>query len=359
MKSQVFRFNNFDLLRLIAALQVAAYHVVSILEVDPPAFIKSILYFSFMFPGVPIFFFISGFLISKSYESNHKLSEYFQNRVLRLFPALIICVTFSFVLIFSSGYMMSAKAGFFDWGALYLAKVSILQFYNPDFMRAYGDGVLNGSLWTITVEIQFYILVPIIYSLFKLRDSEKFNYIIITLILFFLLINRLYTYIPEEYHNQVAYKLMRVSFLPWFYMFLFGIFVQKNFEFFHEVLAGKIFLIFILYCGVGYYALTHNIALGNNINPVIFVLLALLGFTFAYSYTGISKLVLRGNDISYGAYIYHMPVINFMLYVGFSGYILNAVYAFVATIFLALISWVFIEKKSLKLKRHPLNPLNN
>ena len=148
--------------------------------------------------------------------------------------------------------METADAGVLDWGVLYLAKTTLVQFYNPDFMRAYGDGVLNGSLWTITVELQFYFLVPIIYALFKLLDSEALNFKLIALIILFLLINRIYTYIPAEYHKEIGYKLFRVSFLPWFYMFLFGLFVQKNFDFFYKLLAGRVILIFILYCVIGY-----------------------------------------------------------------------------------------------------------
>lgn len=358
MEQQVFRFNNFDLLRLIAAMQVVVLHSIGILQIQPSELIRSFLQFLHLFPGVPIFFFVSGFLISKSYESNHKLSEYSQNRVLRLYPGLIACVSLSFILIYISGYMATVDAGMLDWGILYLAKTTFVQFYNPDFMRSYGDGVLNGSLWTITVELQFYFLVPIVYTLFKLQDSGKSNLKLVSLIILFLLINRIYSNMPVGYHNEIGYKLFRISFLPWFYMFLFGVFVQKNFEFFYKLLAGRFILIFILYCVIGYFAKIYSLSLGNNINPVIYVFLVALAFSFAYSFTGLSKKLLRGNDISYGTYIYHMPVVNFMLYHGLTGDTKYALYAFFITIALALLSWVFIEKKSLALKRHPLNPLN-
>jgi len=358
MTHQAFRFNNFDLLRLIAAMQVVVLHSVGMLHIDSTGWISGLLQFIHLFPGVPIFFFISGFLISKSYESNHKLPEYSQNRILRLYPGLFVCVSLSIILIYISGYMATVDAGVFDWGLLFLAKTTIVQFYNPDFMRAYGDGVLNGSLWTITVELQFYFLVPIIYTLFKLRDPGKTNLKLVALIVFFLLVNRVYTNIPAEYHSEVGYKLFRISFLPWFYMFLSGVFVQKNFEFFYKLLAGRFILIFILYCIAGYFAKTYHIGLGNNINPLIYVLLVSLAFSFAYSFTGLSKKILKGNDISYGTYIYHMPVVNFMIYHGFTGDTKYALYAFVITIILALASWMIIEKRSLALKKHPLNPLN-
>jgi len=359
MNKQTFKLNNFDLLRLIAAMQVVNIHAIEILHIHPSGIVKSFLHFIAIFPGVPIFFFISGFLISRSYESNHRLVEYSQNRVLRLYPGLIACVTLSFFLIYISGYMATANASVFDWSLLYLAKTTFVQFYNPDFMRAYGDGVLNGSLWTITVEIQFYFLVPIFYTIFKLHGGDSTNVKLIVLALGFLIINRVYTNIPGEYHDEIGYKLLRVSFLPWFYMFLFGVIVQKNFDFFYKIVAGKFIYFLILYCVIGYLARTYKFGLGNNINPVIYIFLVLLALSFAYSFVGLSKKILRGNDISYGTYIYHMPVVNFMLYNGYSGDMIQAFYVFLITVLLAVISWLVIEKKSLGLKRHPLNPLYN
>lgn len=359
MSSQFFKLNNFDLLRLFAALQVALHHAIEIMHVDPGPILKNILYASAITPGVPIFFFISGYLISKSYEKNSKLSEYSQNRMLRLYPGLIICVTFSFLLIALSGYMFSVDAGVLDWGILYIAKTTFVQFYNPDFMRAYGDGVLNGSLWTITVELQFYVLTPIIYSIFRLKSAQNSNKLILFLIVVFFAINRFYAYIPVQYHGEVIYKLLRVSFLPWFYMFLVGIFVQKNFDFFYKHLAGKFYIVFPVYCLIGYLAVMLEVPLGNNLNPLVFLFLVITVFSFAYSFVTLGKKLLQGNDISYGAYIYHMPVINFLIYSGYKGDLSYALYAISISIVLAVISWTLIEKPSMRLKKHPLNPLNH
>ena len=62
--------NNFDLIRLAAALQVAFIHAVADLGVAAPWPLRPIAEW---FPGVPIFFFISGFLISKSFEKEDNL----------------------------------------------------------------------------------------------------------------------------------------------------------------------------------------------------------------------------------------------------------------------------------------------
>ncbi len=68
--------NNFDLIRLFAAFQVALVHVFHIMEIETAWVGSFILHLLYLFPGVPIFFFISGFLISRSYENNSCLRSF-------------------------------------------------------------------------------------------------------------------------------------------------------------------------------------------------------------------------------------------------------------------------------------------
>ena len=43
-----------------------------------------------LFPGVPLFFLVSGFLITDSYINSKNLEEYFMKRGLRIYPALFV-----------------------------------------------------------------------------------------------------------------------------------------------------------------------------------------------------------------------------------------------------------------------------
>lgn len=178
MTTHNFSVNNFDLIRLFAAAQVAVSHAIYVFAPNwGDAYIVQVWN---LFPGVPIFFFISGYLISRSYEKSKSLSNYSLNRAVRIFPALHICVIFNLLIIAFTGYFAAVEAGLRDIFLLYLAKTTILQFYNPEFMRGFGDGVLNGSLWTISVELQFYFLTPIIYSLFVRQDHRLRSDLILT-----------------------------------------------------------------------------------------------------------------------------------------------------------------------------------
>ncbi len=85
------RVNNFDLIRLLAALQVVIHHASGSLK-PTGVLAHSVAAALDRFPGVPIFFITSRFLISKSYENSHSLREYCRNRCLRIYPALWACL---------------------------------------------------------------------------------------------------------------------------------------------------------------------------------------------------------------------------------------------------------------------------
>ena len=162
------RINNFDLIRLFAAAQVVIVHGVDHLGVrGVDRFIDLISYF----PGVPIFFTISGFLISKSWERSPDYKSYFRNRLLRIYPALWVCLFFTITIFITSG----VRFDFGEFAAWLAAQLTFFQFYNPEFLRTFGVGVMNGSLWTIPVELQFYFLLPFLYLLCKQEYETMVN----------------------------------------------------------------------------------------------------------------------------------------------------------------------------------------
>src|SRR5579871_2179435 len=95
------RANNFDLIRLLAALQVVLFHAREHLKIDYKGYgLEPIFSFIAYFPGVPIFFCISGFLIYNSYKRNYNdIAKYFRNRFLRLFPGLWACFLVTLILL--------------------------------------------------------------------------------------------------------------------------------------------------------------------------------------------------------------------------------------------------------------------
>ena len=341
-----FKINNFDAIRLVAALQVAIVHGYHHFELVGGDWIIHILSF---FPGVPIFFVVSGFLISASLEKGSSLSSYFQNRFLRIFPALWVCFIFSLLSVMA---LFSIEASLFEFLKWVISQISIGQFYNPDFMRDYGVGVLNGSLWTIPVEIQFYLLLPLIYTVFK---KVKWNSIFVTICII-ILAGISYKFNSFKVGNEaLAVKIFGVTVIPYLYIFLLGVILQRNLSFIERCLAGRAYLWVAAYlAGVGVSSYIDLSSTGNNINPFQAALLSLAVVSIAYSNTSRFSYILRGNDISYGVYIYHMIFVNFIIQADCLSAELTLPVMMLLTVFSALISWKVVEKPSLRLKKSSL-----
>lgn len=346
-----FRQNNFDLLRLFAALQVVYLHAKNILKIEfdgVSAWLPSVIE---LFPGVQIFFFISGFLLCKSFELNNDLSHYFKNRILRIYPALYGNFLISILVLFAFGklYLFYEDIQFLPW---VLAQLSVFQFYNPVFLRDFGVGVLNGSLWTIAVEIQFYVFLPI-YNQFckifivKQEDLLLALIIVFSSILFFLL------QINEEYSHLLIIKIIKVTALPYLFLFVAGMWMEKRFTTILNFIENKVLFWAMAYSFLNYKSLILVLDVKYN---YFFMLcscgiLCFLILSFAYSFRDISRKILYDQDISYGIYLYHMIVVNIFVEFGFLSEVKYLLLVYFITILFGILSWRCVELQALRLKK--------
>jgi len=329
--------NNFDLIRLFAALQVAFLHACE--HLGAPDWLVTALGY---LPGVPIFFFISGYLIYTSYQSRTSTLNFAWRRALRIFPALWVCFVFTVSVIILTGYLPAGawlSPEMLIWAG---AQLSIAQFFNPEILRGFGVGVINGSLWTISVELQFYMLTPVLALLSRRR------WMLPVLIVFFGVVNVAADHVGNA--TTIA-KLFQVSFLPWLYMFVFGAWLASEQEVLRRITALPLWWVVAFFILVELLSWSLSLpAWGNSINPAIYLALAILTLKLAYTKNDLSIRILHGNDLSYGIYIYHMVVINIFIYFGLQSTALVPL-AILATIALATISWFFVERPALSLKR--------
>lgn len=344
------RPNNFDLIRLLAAFQVVLYHGIEHLKIGEffPGWVSV---FPRCFPGVPIFFVISGFLVSASYKRSQTLKSYTVNRALRIYPGLWVCLIFAIASVFvlkPEVFTGVSYSKFFTWVA---AQVSIVQFYNPDFLRSYGLGALNGSLWTIPVELQFYIVLPIAYFLIG-SNKEIRNKLLLILILFFLALNQFHCHGLRDYNTTFWYRIIGCTFLPHFWLFLVGVAFQQNFDRLLPYFEGKLVHWSVVHAVSVSLAIYLGQAYGSNY-PFPLVGLSLAGLTMAFAYTGrgLANRLLNHNDISYGVYIYHGLMINALVHLGWVGSVAHLLLLFVTTATLAYLSWRFVERPCMRLKK--------
>lgn len=348
MLASIPRTNNFDLIRLLAACQVVYMHSLNHLKIDGLLLREFFDKFLQYFPGVPIFFTVSGFLIFWAFDRNQDIKKYSTNRILRLYPALYVCLFVTvFLLIFFSSFSLLTYTSFYIW---LISQLTILQFYTPEILKFWGVGTPNGALWTITVEVQFYILVPIIFFLMKRLKGA--------IVLFFLfLLSLIANFYFAGLNENVIKKISFVSIIPYLFNFLIGssfyIFWTKLSRFIENkfIFWFTIYILYFLIFGVYLGKETHAYEMTNIFQVITTFLLSLVTLSFAFSYKNLSNKLLKHNDISYGIYIYHMLVVNTLVAIGFLYKPIYMFAIFIVTIVLAILSWKLIEKPALSLKK--------
>ena len=147
-----------DGLRAIATLMVISFHI------QQKAFIWNkwdqpwiSAFWTFGGSGVTLFFVLSGFLLFLPYakallfqSSWPSIKQFYLRRALRILPAYYIAL-FIIILLFQRQYLNPQL-----WNQLFLF-LTLFMDSTPQTFRA-----LNGPFWTLAVEWQFYLLLPII-----------------------------------------------------------------------------------------------------------------------------------------------------------------------------------------------------
>ncbi len=155
-----------DFLRFFAALSVMGFHYFST-YLKPDNIISIWLKYGYL--GVELFFIISGFVIYFSLQTN--LKDYFLGRFLRLYPLFWIIASFTYIttLIFDK-YNNTIEALSFP---KYLFNLLIIN-------NGKTVNMIDGSYWTLTIEILFYIYIGIFVYLFKKKNLLNFYFLWLT-----------------------------------------------------------------------------------------------------------------------------------------------------------------------------------
>jgi len=160
------RDNNIQLLRLLSAAGVIAFHSYALtghMNDDPVYRATSDTNFGAL--GVRCFFVMSGFLVTQSWLRQPHLPAFAAARVLRIYPALVAAVALTILLAGISAplswkeFLLDPTTIDYAWGNALAWQVRyILPGAFPTNLVA---GASNGSLWTLPVELRLYVGVAI------------------------------------------------------------------------------------------------------------------------------------------------------------------------------------------------------
>jgi len=295
--------------------------------------------------GVPIFFAISGFILGLPFAKFHidngkpiNLKTYFIRRLTRLEPPYIIALTLLFF-----GYTVLFKIMPFDIGLKsYLS--SLIYSHNIIYSGIHPYPLINPNLWSLEIEIQFYILAPILAYIFSPKSKTiRRSSLIIGAVLFSI--------------YNVYYTLPFINIVMFFQYFLVGflladLYVSKSVIFPKtrlDVLIGFFFFVFIWIFETGDF--TSNI--GKSVWEVTRLTCIFLLFYYVIFHKALKFLsypfVTNIGGMCYSIYMLHSPIIyvfgKYVVSVTFSRYsIVNfSIYLILILSLILLISAIFFQ----------------
>jgi peptidoglycan/LPS O-acetylase OafA/YrhL len=336
------RQNNFDALRLIAAVMVLVSHCFPLTGHPEP--LASISQESFGELGVSIFFAISGFLIAGSWSHDPALPRFALKRGLRLMPGLWVAVLVTALVIGPAVTTLSVSGYFTDIGVYrYIVQNSVLYTVNGHLPGVFAGNVypnaVNGSLWTLPVEAFAYLGVVVLGVLGALQGRATVIPLLSFLVLLvlsmpFVGLNSVSVAGPVSGHIGLILYLSALFNLG-VLMYVWRERVPLRWD-----IAAVLLIAWIA------------VSQGDWMHPVALLAIPYLVLMLAYRTPHSLSVITRPGDLSYGIYVYAFPAQQVAGYafgpkLGPGGML--AVVA--APVYLvALASWRLIEAPALRRK---------
>lgn len=283
------------------------------------------------------FFIISGVLVYNSFERSKTLKEFFLKRFFRIYPAYFIAVISCFamgivVTTMPIGDFLSCKT---TWKYL-LANLCFGNFMQPTLPGVFEGNpqpFINASLWTLKVEIMFYLSLPVVAFFMKRFNKDVVLWAIIAFaVLWDTTTSQLYwltgNELLERMNRQIFGQLSYFFFPVWLYTKRDALF--KRWWLFAVSLLGLVLQLWI-------WEITYFNCFFLTI--IIFFVAYKAKFLF-----GISNVT----DYSYEMYLVRFPVLQILCMCGMAFDIITPLVALVIISILAFFLHNVCDKMSYK-----------
>ncbi len=158
--------NNFQLLRILAAAAVLLFHCYALTDRWTEEPLWRLAHDQNLGAlGVEIFFVVSGFLVTQSWLARRRFDHFVVARVLRIYPALIAATVVTIALAAASsklpwaGFLAHPQTGDYFWHTA--LGLDVRDHLPGAFTANPYPNVVNGSLWTLPIELRFYIVLAL------------------------------------------------------------------------------------------------------------------------------------------------------------------------------------------------------
>jgi len=330
--------NNFDSLRLLAAGMVLCSHQFALTGRPEPRVLGLMKLGTF---GVLVFFVISGYLVAQSWDRDPHPLRFAAKRLLRIWPGLAVVTCVAAWLLGPLVTDASLRDYFHSpvtWD--YFAQlVFAVRLHLPGVFEHSPYPAVNGSLWTIPIEVQWYGALLLAGVCGWLRPHMRF------FLLALVLLYASYLYlIYDVQHNPNARFLAPDFGIEYGSFFCYGalLYLFQGTWFRHPL---RLFLGLIMLAGV--LLACHQGYAG------LYMVLPFVVIRVGTWSTPVLRRFGRYGDFSYGMYIYAFMIQQWLTWLMGPGhpYWLGLLASMLCTLVCAVLSWHLVERPALNLKR--------
>ncbi|MEH2293572.1 acyltransferase family protein [Nostoc sp.] len=298
--------------------------------------------------AVTSFFILSGFLITRSYTTTSSVWRFLWHRILRIFPGYWVCLLVTVLIfapliyLFENGHLNGYFQTQIQNPLTYLSANFLLDIKQSGIGNLFVKDVpypifFNVSLWTLVYEFKFYLFVAILGVVGIFNFYKK---IVLYLFLFLCLMFVFDLAVPGIASKIIPY-FSDIYLLKLLIYFLAGClyFLYKE----KIVFNNRFFVLSVILIVVSINDKSYNLVAPFTLPYILFWLAFKLPFRNFDKY----------GDFSYGLYIYSSPVEQMLAFFGLHkrGFIVYFLLSILVAIILSVLSYEFIEKPALKLKK--------
>lgn len=340
------RRNNIGTLRMVGALVVLLGHSFILSSQDGQTrdavsqAIADVAPFGLGLPGVglALFFAISGYLVAQSFQRRGNALAYVEARLLRIYPALFVAIglTIAMGAIVSTfppdPFLSSKKTVAYAVGGASLLDVHYLL---PGVFESNPRPSVNGSLWTLPVEMKLYLFVLVAGVAGLLGRRRAFNIAVAVLIAWAAIWPEHLPIMGHQDHREIATFFLAGSVL----------FVNRD---------------WLQLRGVGVIALAVLAAAMSW--TAAYPLLFALAVAYAVLWLGFTDRIrlpdlAAGGDLSYGTYLFAFPASQmWVMALGPGSPWLVALLTAAVVLPMAYCCWRLVEAPALRLKGRLVPP---
>lgn len=324
--------NNLDVFRLIAAGMVIYGHAYAIApQAGQTDWIGRMLEYDYSGSlAVKIFFFLSGLVVTNSLLQKRNAVDFAISRFFRIWPGLLAVLVVSALLVvpfFSalsfSDYFSSSQP------YRYILKNTFLQLdYDLPgaFLNSPHNHAVNGSLWTVPMEVGAYIGLLALFLLGVFRSPKLTVGVFLLLMMDPLTGNRLlFTWKSPSFHSDY--------FIPCFAIGAMLAYFKEHIEIGAGIVMGSI-LIYLLFQASSY-------------KFYFFYMALFLSIVYLSGTPLLRRLKLR-SDYSFGVYLWGFPVQQILQQsMPEKGTQFNQLASLVVALILGYLSWHLVEKRGI------------